>query len=74
MTGKPAHDIRSTLTFPKTKISNGCKTQYLNDGYYYYLDINAACMNFIKSIVSNKDDGYVKSVIRFKEEYGEYPQ
>ena len=66
LTGKRANDIRKTLKFPKTKIVRGEEPTvrgqspklYLN-GEYYYLDINAAYMNFVKSIPSGIDNGYV---------------
>ena len=58
LTGKPAHDIRSTLVFPKTKMHSG----YLN-GLYYYLDLNAAYMNFVKYIPSGLDNGYVNTKV-----------
>ena len=58
MTGKKAIELRESLRFPKTKISNGAKTFYSNEKLYY-LDINAAYMNFVKSIPSGKDDSHV---------------
>ena len=62
LTGKKAADIRKTLVFPCTKISDGSKHLYLS-GKYYYLDINAAYMNFVKEIPSGIDDGYVNTKI-----------
>lgn len=56
LTGKRAADIRSSLVFPKTKIP-GKRKLYLS-GEYYYLDINAAYMNFVKSIPSGLDDNH----------------
>ena len=58
MTGQKAIELRKSLVFPKTKITGGKKTLYLT-GKYYYLDINAAYMNFVKYIPSGKDDGFV---------------
>jgi hypothetical protein len=58
MSGKKAVELRNSLIFPKTKISNGAKTFYSNDKLYY-LDINAAYMNFVKSIPSGKNDSFV---------------
>ena len=62
LTGKKAADIRKTLVFPSTKISDGSKHLYLS-GKYYYLDINAAYMNFVKEIPSGIDDGFVNTKI-----------
>lgn len=54
LTGKMANDIRSTLKFPQTKITNG-ETFYSNERLYY-LDLNAAYMNFVKYIPSGIDN------------------
>ena len=62
LTGKPAHDIRSTLTFPKTRIATHTPTLYMT-GELYYLDLNAAYMNFVKSIPSGRADGYVNTTV-----------
>ena len=58
MTGEKAVELRNSLVFPKTKISNGAKTFYSNEKLYY-LDLNAAYMNFVKYIPSGLDDGKV---------------
>ena len=58
MTGKKAVELRNSLVFPKTRISNGAKTFYSNERLYY-LDLNAAFMRFVKYIPSGKDDGFV---------------
>ena len=50
MTGKKAVELRNSLVFPKTRISSGAKTFYSNEKLYY-LDINAAYMNFVKYIL-----------------------
>ena len=62
LTGKRANEIRETLKFPKTKITNGKKTLYLT-GKYYYLDLNAAYMNFIRSIPSGLDDDFSNDTV-----------
>ena len=62
MTGMKAVQLRNTLRFPKTKISNGAKTFYSNEKLYY-LDINAAYMNFVKSIPSGKDDSFINYTV-----------
>ena len=54
LTGKLAHDIRDSLQFPKTKMH----ASYLQ-GKYYYLDLNAAYMAFVKYIPSGLNNGYV---------------
>ena len=58
MIGKKAIELRNSLVFPKTKITSGSKTFYSNEKLYY-LDINAAYMNFVKCIPSGLDDGFV---------------
>ncbi len=58
MTGNKAVELRNSLVFPKTKITGGEKTFYSNEKLYY-LDINAAYMNFVKFIPSGLDDGFV---------------
>ena len=62
MTGKKAVELRNSLVFPKTKISNGAKTFYSNEKLYY-LDINAAYMRFVKYIPSGLDDGVINSKV-----------
>ena len=57
MTGKKANEIRDKLVFPKTRLIN--REKFYSNETLYYLDINAAYMNFVKSIPSGKDDGYV---------------
>ena len=62
MTGKKASQMRKSLVFPKTRLLTNTKTFYSNEKLYY-LDINAAYMNFLKYIPSGKDDGIVNYTI-----------
>ena len=62
MTGKKAVELRNSLVFPKTRISNGSKTFYSNEKLYY-LDLNAAYMRFVKYIPSGLDDGVINNKV-----------
>lgn len=62
LTGKRALEIRESLVFPKTQIIGNNKL-YLK-GKYYYLDINAAYMNFVRSIPSGIDDGFTNDKVK----------
>ena len=61
MTGRKANEIRQKLVFPRTQLIG--RTKFYSNEELYYLDINAAYMNFVKSIPSGNDDGRVNEKV-----------